>query len=107
MSGIIKDHRREARPEGYYAWGFVVFTDKFMSGWGQAPGRSLYALEVTSPQEAELVLANGKNRTEMKRGRIVKTLKGIKLRKGDHLSVTDKFNAERWFEVNGFAEVKS
>ena len=81
-------------------WGFVVFTDRFMSGWGKAPGRSLFALPVASPKEAETVLENGKNRADMQRGRIVSSLKNVKrgLRDGDHLSIRDREDASRWYE---------
>lgn len=84
-------------------WGYVVFTDAFMSRWGEAnEGRSLYALAVRSPEEAEIVLANGKLRSEMKRGRIARVCP--KPRRGDHLTVTDWVQAARWYEKGGFAK---
>ncbi len=95
----------DRRSDESVPWGFVVFTDSFMSGWGGAQGgRSLYALAVCSPKEAETVLASGKHRTEMKRGRLVTALP--RLRAGDHLSITDREESPRWYEVDGFAEVK-
>lgn len=82
-------------------WAFVVFTDSFLSGWGYAQGgRSLYALAVRNPKEAEIVLANGRCRTEMKRGRITKNLP--RLRSGDHLAVVDRHEANRWYVDGAF-----
>lgn len=98
-NGATVNDRRGPAPTGPAAdcrWGFVVFTDSFMSGWGGAAnGRSLYALEVSSPSVAELVLANGKRRSEMKRGRIVRFRKGgwlpnCRINPGDHLSIVDR-----------------
>lgn len=98
----------DARTDGAAApWGFVVFTDSFLSGWGQAEGgRSLYALAVSSPEEADTVLASGKRRTDMKRGRIVRTFKGLckGTRERDHLMIVDRGEASRWYEPNGFAD---
>jgi len=43
MTYIIKDHRtRDMRPVGSVGL-WMVATDKIMSGWGQAPSRSLVA----------------------------------------------------------------
>lgn len=85
-------------------WGFVVFTDSFLSGWGGAPRRSLYCLAVNNPREADTVLDNGQHRSDMKRGRIVGRdyLRTVKLYPGDHLKVTDKTHAERWYRPNSF-----
>lgn len=84
-------------------WAFVVFTDAFMSGWGKAPGRSLYAMPVSNPRQAEVVLSNGRHRSEMKRGRIVKDVRRIRLSRGDHLSIANPEKCSRWFVVDGFA----
>ena len=88
-------------------WAYVVFTDKFMSGWGDAPGRSLYALAVSDPNEEAIVLANGRARSEMKRPRTVVRFRAdgtpaVKMHEGDHLSVTDKADASRWYVRGGF-----
>jgi hypothetical protein len=97
---IVKDHRESP---GTNPIGFVVFTDSFMSGWGHADGgRSLYALEVTSLDQVDVLLANGKRRSDMKRGRFVRTLRNVRLGARDHLSITDKENASRWYEERGF-----
>ena len=97
---IVKDHRENP---GTNPFGFVVFTDSFMSGWGHADGgRSLYVLEVASESEAYTVLANGKRRTDMKRGRFVRTLRNVRLRAKDHMSISGKANAGRWYQEGGF-----
>ena len=99
------DDQREDKSE---PWAFVVFTDSFMSGWGSAfGGRSLFALAVDGPSEGETVLANGKNRSEMKRGRIVKGLRVLirSVKPNDHLSIRDRQESDRWYQPNGFAEV--
>lgn len=80
---------------------FVVFTDSFMSGWGQAPRRSLYALACPDHRTAEIVLDNGKRRSEMKRGRITGALP--RTRPGDHLSVVGPSEAARWYKPGAFA----
>ncbi len=82
-------------------WAYVVFTDSFLSGWGCAPRRSFYALPVSSPEEAEIVLANGRARSDMKRGRVNNSLP--RLRVGDHLSVGDKTKSARWYVAGAFA----
>lgn len=84
---------------------FVVCTDTFMSGWGKALGRSLYALRV-GPASAQIVLANAKRRREMKRCRIVKAKANgrpdVKLRAGDHLAIVGRDTAQRWYTPGGF-----
>jgi hypothetical protein len=101
---MINDRRTSDRPHNYYAYGYVVATDSFMGGWGKAPGRSLYAVEVSTEAEGYRVMANMKHRPEMKRVRWVKTLDSVKrgMKRGDHLSVVDKFSAPRFFEAGGF-----
>lgn len=97
MNKTIDDRRtNKATP-----WGFVVFTDSFMSGWGGAEnGRSLFALAVFDHNEAEKVLESGRQRTDMKRGRIVSDLKGLRcsVKTGDHLAIVDRGTASRWYE---------
>ena len=87
-------------------WAYVVFTDSFMSGWGQAKGgRSLYALAVSNPDEETTVTNNGKRRGEMKRPRTVKPnkdgLPSSRLYRDDHMSVVDKSCAARWYSCQG------
>jgi hypothetical protein len=84
-------------------YGFCVFTDSFMSGWGGAEGgRSLYAVAVANDDEACTVLNNGKDRSEMKRGRFVLTLANVRLGARDHLSITDRESARPWFDCGAF-----
>lgn len=87
--------------------GYVLCTDAFMSGWGKASGRSLYALAFDSWDEADILLDNADARAEMKRPRTVTSLTAAGLPKvrmypGDHMSVTDKGEAQRWYQAGGF-----
>jgi hypothetical protein len=87
---------------------FVTFTDDFLGRWGREcgkvgrGGRSLYILACSSSEEAYRVLANGKHRSEMKRGRITRTLPRFK--PGDHVAIVDREEASRWYEPGGFCE---
>ena len=86
-------------------YGYVVFTDSFLSGWGGATnGRSIFAVAVANDDEAVTVLNNGKDRSDMKRGRFVASLKGIRLGANDHLAVTDRGESARWFVCGAFRE---
>ncbi len=81
----------------------VVATDKFMSGWGNAPGRSLFAVPCRSWEEAKIVEENMRHRSEMKRVRIVGAAYRPKLRNGDHYSIRDMSDCSRFYERGGFA----
>ena len=86
-------------------FGYVIFTDKFMSGWGHASGgRSLYALEVNDLNDIDILLANGKARSDMKRGRYVRSLRNVKLGAKDHLRIVNREQASRWYEPHGFCK---
>ena len=95
----VKEDRRADKSK---PWGWVVFTDSFLSGWGEAPRRSLYALAVQDHKEAELVLANGKRRSDMKRGRITGSLP--RLHNGDHLAIVDRKDAGAWYRPGAFCD---
>ena len=96
---------RDERKDKSAAAGYIVFTDGCMSGWGQAAGgRSVYALACSSEDECYTVLVNGKRRTDMKRGRHVRTLKAIRLGPKDHMSVVNRENAKRWYEPGAFTD---
>jgi hypothetical protein len=98
--------REDRRKDKRAPWGFVVFTDSFLSGWGHADGgRSLYALAVANDDEATTVLRAGARRTDMKRGRLVRTLRNVKMGPRDHMAIVDRHEAARWYQANGFAEV--
>ena len=71
-------------------WGFVAATDSFLSGWGYAAHcRSIYVLAVTSFDEAELVAANARHRSDMLRVRIVgrNYLSTVRLHTGEGLGL--------------------
>jgi len=81
-------------------FGYVVMLDRALSGWGKAPGRSIYALEVSSEAQAYIVIGNAMRRSEM---RYVRFAKGLpRLRAGDHLSVSNRSEASRWYQEGGF-----
>jgi hypothetical protein len=96
MPGIIQDTRSDKSNP----WNYVIMVDTFMSGWGDAPGKSYYAIAVDNEEEAKAVMDNATARDEMKNIRLRKVLP--RLNEGDHVSVTDKKDAPRWFEVGAF-----
>lgn len=77
--------------------GFVIATDKFMSGWGQAKGKSVVAVPFTSEQDKEKILNRMERRNEMKRVRITygKEYKP-KLTTNDHLHIYNTTNSFRY-----------
>jgi len=75
--------------------GFVVMLDQFMSGWGEAPGRSMFALMVRDCDELERVVRHAKSRGEMKRVHFTPELPS--LRRGDHLAVRGPTAARAWY----------
>src|SRR5690606_30866335 len=102
---VVADRRRA--PSRPYA--FVVFTDTFLSRWNPYGGRSLYALACETPEEVQRVLASGRARSDMARGRCVRTLRPdglprLDYRDGDHLALADRQRAACWYQENGFRE---
>lgn len=95
MPRYIVDDKRTAA-EKRSTWGFVVATDKFMSGWGHAKGRSLFAVAVEDHNVAECVLRRFRQRSEMRGARIQGGLP--RLRDGDHLSIRGRKEASYFFE---------
>ncbi len=77
-------------------WGYVVMIDNFMSGWGKAQGRSYYVIAVDNQEEADIVMENADDRSEMKSIRLRKKLP--KLNTEDHMTVVDKGEASTWFQ---------
>ena len=68
--------------------GLVVATDRFMSGWGKAPRRSLVACPVVDDEDRERVERRFQLRSEFKRVRFVYgALYTPRLHQGDHLHV--------------------
>jgi len=97
---VVDDHRSEA--DKAQTWGFVVATDSFMSGWGMAPGRSLFAVPVTDDKQAEIVADNMRARSDMKRVRIVGHDYRPRLFDGDHYSIRDMNDCSRFYTPGGF-----
>ncbi len=86
-------------------WRYVIMTDGFMSGWGQAEGGTSYlAIAVSNQAEADIVLANARARHEMRQIRVCKSLPLQQIKPRDHLSIRDKSSAGRWFEPGAFKE---
>lgn len=89
----IEDDRKTNDPLCY-----VLATDDFMSGWGHAPNRSLYAFACKDESEAERVEIAMNNRDDFKRvRRCYHVKKGgtprIQLESGDHLKIVDAHTA--------------
>ena len=87
----IQDHR-ESRNADMTAEGYVIATDKFMSGWGLAEnGRSLVACPFVGWEEEDRVVRALEMRSEMRRVRSVgikrSGLPAVRLRALDHLSI--------------------
>jgi len=97
---IIDDRRTDEQRE--ITWGFIVATDSFMSGWGMAKGKSYFAVPVANNEQARIVEANMRRRSEMKRVRFVLADYRPKLQAGDHLSIMELDPKARFFQVNGF-----
>ncbi len=83
--GIKQDDRSPADVKRTI--GFWVATDSFMSGWGEAPGRSIVAVPFVNADDATTVERQLRLRHEMKRLRMVGPDYQPKLRDGDHYHV--------------------
>lgn len=104
---MIDDRRDEQDKTRDDIIGFIVATDSFMSGWGRAPGRSLFALMVTKEDEPYLsrVWGNMAMRSDMKRPRMVGTKRNreghvmptCRVGPDDHLSIRDRADAKSWY----------
>lgn len=96
--GIVHDRRTPEERSATVA--FIVATDRFMSGWGRAPGRSYFAVPVLQGQDACVIEDNMRNRSEMMRVRYVAANWRPKLHDGDHLSINrggDPWTTPGWF----------
>lgn len=98
MTGVIDDKRQDNRTPLAY----IVATDEAMSGWGMASGRSLFAVPCYSEHEIQAVRLAMKNRRDMKRARLVVSMKAdgspkVKMERGDHLSVRDPREAREFY----------
>ena len=67
--------------------GFVVGTDRFMSGWGLAPGRSLFAVPFASWDDGKRIEEWMDSRGDMQRVRLVGKAYRPRMYAGDHLSI--------------------
>lgn len=102
----IVDDKRDVQDRPV-AW--VIATDSFLSGWGYAPNRSLFAVACHNEDEIGTVETNMRLRGDMKRPRIVTKMRrdgqpAIKLYEGDHLSLRDHASARAFFRSRAFAE---
>lgn len=84
----IEDRRTEEQKN--ITVGFVVATDSFLSGWGSAPDRSLYAVAFTTEKQRQIVERHMQKRNDFKRVRVVYGKEyRPKLSNGDHLSIPE------------------
>lgn len=75
---------------------YVVATDSFMSGWGEAPGRSLIAAACETSEQVDRALARFNERPEFKRVRF--NFRLPRTRAGDHLSIVTPQANPVWFQ---------
>ena len=101
--GRVIDDRRSAEDVTATRF-FVVATNKFMSGWGHANGCSLFAVPCKSLDQALIVEQNMRNRSEMLRVRVVGFDYRPRLYSGDHLSIRDMSDCDRFYTPGGFIE---
>lgn len=81
---------------------WVTMTDKFMSGWGGAEGKtSKYIVECETLEEAEIVEENAHNRDEMKYVNLCYKKPYYPPGKY-HTAMVSKEEAPRWFTKGGF-----
>ena len=98
--GVVDDRRGADEREGTRF--FTVGTDRFLSGWGKAPGRSYFALPCLTIEEAETCAENLRRRGDMLRVRIVGRGWRPKLGPGDHLSIRNREEASRHYVKGGW-----
>ena len=88
--GIVKDHRKEDL-DAPVLW--AVATDKFMSGWGQAPDKSYVAYPLYDYNEDEKrIIRWMRGRGDFIRVRVNCELPRV--REGCHLSIYDRPGVE-------------
>ena len=77
--------------------GFVVATDNFMSGWGNAQGRSIVAVPFVSEEDCKKIMNRMELRREMKRVREIWSNEyKPRLYEGDHLHIYDTTTSFRY-----------
>ena len=85
MPEVLKDDRTPEQKKTHTV--LVVGTDRFMSGWGNAPGTS-YAAWACLPADTETIAHRIRARSDMKRVRVVDSRNyRPKLRQGDHFHI--------------------
>ena len=91
MSGIVDDRRKNKTAPSLW----LVATDKFMSGWGQAPDKSYIAYPVYNYGSVEYynLLQWMEDRNDFIRVRLNMSLPRVK--DGCHLSINDAPDADR------------
>jgi hypothetical protein len=100
--GVVNDRRTPEQREATV--GFVVATDSFMSGWGQASRVSYVAVPLPNHGDMpHIVEANMRARSEMKRVRFVAADWRPRLRAGDHLSIVKMDLGGPFYRVDGFS----
>lgn len=95
---VIDDRRTDA--ERAATIGFVVATDTLMSGWGHAPGRSLFVLAITDANQIDNVEARLRERGDMSRVRFY--LDFPRLRAGDHMSIRGPSESSRHYSTEAW-----
>ncbi len=84
--GVIHDRRSDEEKKATI--GFIVGTDRVMSGWGKAEGgMSYFAIPVRTSEEWDETLSFMHGRNDMLRVREVGKDYRPRLRAGDHLSI--------------------
>ena len=78
--------------------GFVVATDQFMSGWGKASRRSIYAIPLMDWNQLDTVRDNFDEHDNMKRVRVCGRDWHPRLVIGDHLKIASPSTAKPWYE---------
>lgn len=84
---------------------YVRALDRFMSGWGKSHGKDNWVLlPCESYEEAEVVLANTKARSDMDQARIVCNIPRLVTRRDVTVSLFDREEANRWYTPGGFSQ---
>lgn len=99
--GVVDDQR--TTPEKNMTVGFVVANDSFLSGWGPASRRSIFAVPFRGYEEAKIVEENMRARSEMKYVRVVSKNYRPHLLPGDHLSIRSMPDSKRFYTAAGFS----
>lgn len=94
--GLVSDERTAGEIAGTV--GFVVATDAFMSGWGKASRRSIYAIPLMDWDQLDTVRENFNARSEMKRVRVCGRNWWPRMIGGDHLKIASPSTAKPWYE---------